>query len=95
VSAPSIESTSFLSSRYRSHPPAGHAVTKLKEDCGAIIGWYARLAIPDDIIGFGGDVPPAVMAQIDDAVRRDLVRLVGQHFETVRAMFEELLGDEE
>ena len=41
-------------------------------DRGAIIGWYTRLAVPYDIIGFGGDVPRDVMTQIDNAVRQDL-----------------------
>src|SRR5437764_56032 len=39
------------------HSGAGHSLTMLREDCAAIIGWYHRLAIPDDVIGFGGDVP--------------------------------------
>src|SRR5260221_14641893 len=71
----------------------GHAVTHLKQDCGAIIGWYARLSIPDDVIGFGGDVPRSTMMQINSAVREDLIKLLGKQLDSVRSMFEELLGD--
>lgn len=80
------------------HSPKGHTATKLNVECGAIIGWYDRLAIPDDVTGssggFGGDVPPAVMAEIDEAVRRDLLAKVGRQLETVQKMFEELLGED-
>lgn len=74
--------------------PQGHGTTKLKEDCGAIIGWYDRVCIPDDVLGFGGDVPPAVLAQIDGAVRQDLAKLLGKQFQTVQQMLEELLGEQ-
>jgi hypothetical protein len=76
----------------------GHSDTKLKVDCGAIIGWYDRLSIPDDVTGsnggFGGDVPATVMTKIDEAVRQDLVARLGKQFETVQKMFQELLGDD-
>ncbi len=77
--------------------PNGHATTGLKEDCGAIVGWYERLFIPDDVTGsnggFGGDVPPPVMNQILQAVREDLFRKLGKQLETVGQMFDELFGD--
>jgi len=77
---------------------SGHTLTKLRTDCGAIIGWYDRLSIPDDITGsnggFGGDVPVAVMDKIEDAVRRDLASRLGKQFETLQKMFQELLGDD-
>lgn len=73
---------------------SGHATTKLKVDSGAIVGWYARLAIPDDVIGFGGEVPDDVMTRIDQAVRQDLVKRIGKQFETLRQTFEELLGED-
>lgn len=79
--------------------PDGHRITRLKKDCGAIVGWYDRLAIPDDVTGssggFGGDVPPAIMSQIDESVRKDLVQLVGRQFTTVQKMLEELLDQKE
>src|SRR5437870_3948176 len=40
---------------------AGHAQTGLREDCAAIVGWYHRIFIPDDVIGCGGDVPAPVL----------------------------------
>src|SRR3712207_5583327 len=52
----------------------GHPVTRLTQDCAAIIGWYHRVSIPDDVLAFGGDVPPDRMRQINDAVRHDLAR---------------------
>jgi hypothetical protein len=78
--------------------PNGHALTGLKEDCGAVIGWYDRLSIPDDVTGadggFGGDAPLAQMRQIDEAVRQDLSRRLGVQFSTVQKMIQELLeGD--
>jgi hypothetical protein len=70
----------------------GHASSRLKEDCGAIIGWYHRVSIPDDVIGFGGDVPPAVMAQILDAARRDLIKKIGGELGTLKQVFDKLFG---
>ena len=75
------------------HTPSGHVLTRLKEDCGAVIGWYDRLTIPDDIVGFGGDVPSPVMARIDEAVRHDLARRLGKQFETMGRMLDELLDE--
>jgi hypothetical protein len=79
--------------------PDGRVLTKLKQDCGAIIGWYDRLVIPDDVVGagggFGGDVPSAVMSQVDEAVRQDLVKRIGSQFQTIQAMLQELLGETE
>jgi hypothetical protein len=77
--------------------PSGHPVTGFKTDCGAIIAWYARLFIPDDVTGsnggFGGDVPAAVMHRIIEAVREDLSQKLGRQFDTIQTMFQELLGE--
>ncbi len=73
---------------------SGHAVTKLREDCGAIVGWYHQIGIPDDVLGFGGDVPPATMIAIYDAIRRDLARKIGRELGTLKEVFEELFGEE-
>ena len=69
---------------------SGHAVTKLREDCGAIIGWYHRITIPDDLIGFGGDVPAPTMHHINAAVRMDLARKIGRELGTLKQIFDEL-----
>jgi hypothetical protein len=74
---------------------SGHAVTKLREDCGAIIGWYHRVTIPDDVIGFGGDVPAATMIRIDMAVRKDLARKISLELGTLKQIFEELFGTDD
>jgi hypothetical protein len=70
----------------------GHAATKLREDCGAIVGWYHQIIIPDDVIGFAGDVPPAVMRQIHNAVRDDLAQKLGRELGSLKDIFEELFG---
>ena len=71
---------------------SGHALTKLREDCGAIIGWYHRVAIPDDVIGFGGDVPAPTMLAINYAVRKDLARKLGTELDMLKHLFDELYG---
>jgi hypothetical protein len=73
---------------------AGHPVTKLKQECGAIIGWYHRIAIPDDVIGFGGDVPSSQLEQLLVAVRNDVVKRIGADLGRFQALLETLLPDE-
>jgi predicted alpha/beta hydrolase len=68
-------------------------VTKLRESCGAIVGWYHRIVIPDDVIGFGGDVPNATMSEIDRLVRADLANKMSGEFATFRQVFDELFQD--
>jgi len=91
-----------VSTKYRSYklphirlPSAagGHPTTRLREDCAAIVCWYHRITIPDDVIGFGGEVPPAAMVLIDQAVRRDLSQKLGRELQTLRQVFDELLGE--
>ena len=72
--------------------PTGQVVTALRQDCGAMIGWYHRIVIPDDVIGFGGDVPPGTMSQINRAVREDLAKTIGSEMGSLRQVFEELFG---
>lgn len=72
--------------------PRGHATTKLRQDCAAIIGWYHRIFIPDNVIGFGGDVPARQMVQIDRAVYEDLVRNLAHGFDDLRAVLQHVLG---
>jgi hypothetical protein len=67
---------------------SGHPVTGLNKDCGAIIGWYHRIAIPDDVVGFGGDIPDVVMGAIDREVRADLERKVGKALANLRQIFD-------
>ncbi|HET6250116.1 MAG TPA: hypothetical protein VFE47_20665 [Tepidisphaeraceae bacterium] len=71
----------------------GRTSTRLKEDCGAIIGWYHRLVIPDDAIGFGGDVPAATMQRIDDVIRKEICAKFNKEYETLSEIFDELLDD--
>ena len=66
--------------------PDGHAVSKLKEECAAMIGWYHRIGIPDDIMGFGGQVPPAVMSQIVNAVKLDIPVAVHAEMQELQRM---------
>ncbi|HEY4330317.1 MAG TPA: hypothetical protein VGN88_11320 [Phycisphaerae bacterium] len=73
--------------------PSGNVVTKLRADCGAIIGWYHRISIPDDVIGFGGDVPTGVMVEIENAVRKDLSGKIAGQLGNLRNIFDELLDE--
>jgi hypothetical protein len=73
---------------------SGHTLTKLREDCGAIVGWYHRIAIPDDVIGFGGEVPAPIMLQIETAIRKDLAKNIGSEMKALKEVFDELFGDE-
>ena len=71
-----------VSTKYLKYPPSialpyaankgGHALTKLTEDCGVCIGWYDWVVLEDDVLVRGGDVPPAVMNKIMDAVSTDM-----------------------
>src|SRR5215217_448511 len=72
-----------VSTKYRNYPPyvalpyspnpGGHPITKLTEDCGACIGWYDWVVLEDDVLGLGGDVPPADMDRIVNAIAKDLI----------------------
>ena len=62
--------------------PSRQACTKLTQDCAVIIGWYDAITIPDDVLDFGGDVPPELMLQVNDAVRNDIARRIGNEFST-------------
>ncbi len=66
----------------------GHAATGLNADCVAIIGWYHRIDIPDDVVGFGGDVPNAIMAKINQQVRTDLEKKLGKAITNLRQVFD-------
>jgi hypothetical protein len=55
-----------------SSSPGGHPVTKLREACGACIGWYDWVVLEDDVEGYGGDAPPAELDQIMDGITKDL-----------------------
>jgi hypothetical protein len=72
--------------------PAGHPVTKLKEDCAAIIGWYDIISIPDDVHFCGGGVPPALMIQLNDQVRKDILKRAGKEAGSLLEIIELLLG---
>jgi hypothetical protein len=74
------------------YAPDGHAVTKLHRDCAVIIGWYQAITIPDDVIGFGGDVPAPILIELLHAVRKDLAKTIGREIGSLRQLFEELFG---
>ena len=71
-----------ISTEFKKYPPyvllpystakGGHPVTKLNSQCAACIGWYDWVVLEDDVEGRGGDVPPAQMGQIVDAIVGDL-----------------------
>jgi hypothetical protein len=93
-----------VSTKYKSHAlpyvqlpyeSRGHPVTRLTHDCAVVIGWYHRVSIPDDVLAFGGDVPPDRMRQINDAVRQDLARKVQAQLQTVADMLGDLLPEDE
>ncbi len=71
-----------VSTKYLKYPPSialpfaankgGYAITKLTQDCGVCVGWYDWVVLEDDVLARGGDVPPAVMDKIMEAVATDL-----------------------
>ncbi len=40
--------------------PRGHPITRLHQRSAAVVNWLAKI-FPDDIIGYGGDVPGKIM----------------------------------
>ena len=56
--------------------PVG-ADTQLTKDSAAILNWYAVLDIPDDCEYLLGDLPRALMHQINDAYRQHLREKLG------------------
>ena len=71
-----------ISTEFARYPPyvllpystakGGHPVTKLTQRCAACVGWYDWVVLEDDVEARGGAVPAAEMAQIIDAVAKDL-----------------------
>lgn len=71
-----------VSTEYKRYPPffslpflkksGGHPQTKLTQECGACIGWYAWVVLEDDIDGRGGDVPSPEMKMIMEMIMQDL-----------------------
>jgi len=59
---------------YDSSSPKGHPQTRLHSDVAVIIGWYHVISIDDDRCYWGGDVPSAIMGQVNKAVREDIDR---------------------
>jgi hypothetical protein len=91
-----------VSTKYRLYPqehvrlpfrPTGHARTRLSQDCAAIIGWYDIVDIPDGCRYLAGDVPAALMAQINDCVRADISRRIGREFTTLADILPLLLPE--
>jgi hypothetical protein len=73
--------------------PSGHQTTKLNKDCAAVIGWYDKVAIPDDVHFWAGDVPASVMVELNNAVRTDLAKRLSKEFANVSDAFALLFGD--
>ena len=78
----------------------GHAITKLKEDCAVCIGWYDWVVLEDDVIGRGGDVPPAEMDRIMQLVAMDLgsklsakLKSVGREMADLHELLAALIGE--
>ena len=78
----------------------GHAITKLKEDCAACIGWYDWVVLEDDVIGRGGDVPPAELDQIMQLIAKDLggkltakLKSVGREMNDLHELLAALIGE--
>jgi len=71
-----------ISTEFERYPPyvllpystakGGHPITKLNSRCAACIGWYDWVVLDDDVEGCGGDVPPAQMDRIAEAIVGDL-----------------------
>ncbi|MDB5292890.1 MAG: hypothetical protein JWL69_4131 [Phycisphaerales bacterium] len=60
-----------------------HPVTGLNKDCAAIIGWYDLIHIEDDCTFKAGDVPRALMTQINERIRSDLLNRLGKEYKTM------------
>ena len=78
----------------------GHVITKLKEDCAACIGWYDWVVLEDDVIGRGGDVPPAEMDQIMGLIAKDFaskltakLKSVGREMTDLHELLAALIGE--
>jgi hypothetical protein len=66
------------------------ARTQLTRDCAAILNWYAVLDIPDDCEYLLGDVPAALMRQINEAYRNHLRTRLGTARGTIADLLEKL-----
>lgn len=93
-----------VSTKFRNYPAlehfvvpfhtSGHLETKLKSECAVIIGWYDIVAIDDEVVDKAGQVPTALMAKIDAAVRADITTRLGRESEGLgRAVRQLLYGD--
>ncbi len=99
-----------VSTEFRKYPPyilipfsrnlGGHPTTKFSQECGACIGWYGWVVLEDDVAGFGGELPAALLNQIIDAIAVDLKKKVatkaaqlGKELVNVSELLGELIGE--